>query len=60
MVSLADVAVITKIDLVTSREGNIYPENKGAYIPKIVLMETNALQGNSLNRLYELIKILQK
>ncbi|MGI5875552.1 MAG: GTP-binding protein [Dethiobacteria bacterium] len=56
MVSLADVAVITKIDLVSQAEREVLIQKIKEVHTKIVLMETNALQGNSLNRLYELIK----
>lgn len=56
MVSLADVAVITKIDLVSQAEREVLIQKIKDVHPGIILLETNALQGTSLNRLYELIK----
>lgn len=56
MVSLADVAVITKIDLVSQAEREVLIQKIKEVHPQIILMETNALQGTSLQRLYRLIK----
>ncbi len=56
MVSLADVAVITKIDLVSQAEREVLIQKIKEVHPNIALMETNALQGNSLNRLYNLVE----
>lgn len=58
MVSLADVAVITKIDLVSQAEREVLIQKIKEVHTGIILMETNALQGNSLHRLYKLIKNL--
>ncbi len=55
MVSLADIAVITKIDLVSQAEREVFIQKIKEVHPKIILMETNALQGTSLHRLYSLI-----
>ena len=55
MVSLADIAVITKIDLVSQAEREVLIQKIKEVHTRIILMETNALQGNSLNRLYDLI-----
>lgn len=56
MVSLADVAVITKIDLVSQAEREVLVQKIKEVHPKIMMCETNALQGTSLQRLYKLIK----
>lgn len=56
MVSLADIAVITKIDLVSQAEREVLIQKIKEVHSKIILIETNALQGNSLNRLYDLIE----
>ena len=56
MVSLADIAVVTKIDLVSQAEREVLIQKIKEVHPKIVLMETNALQGTSLNRLYKLVE----
>ncbi|ABZ83165.1 cobalamin biosynthesis protein [Heliobacterium undosum] len=55
MVALADIAVVTKIDLVSQAEREVFIQKIKEVHPHIVLMETNALQGTSLNRLYQLI-----
>ncbi len=55
MVSLADIAVVTKIDLVSQAEREVLIQKIHEVHPEIVLMETNALQGTSLQRLYDLI-----
>jgi Ni2+-binding GTPase involved in maturation of urease and hydrogenase len=56
MVSLADIAVVTKIDLVSQAEREVLIQKIREVHPQGVLMETNALQGTSLQRLYEMIK----
>lgn len=56
MVSLADVAVVTKIDLVSQAEREVMIQKIKEVHQNIVLLETNALQGTSLNRLYTLIE----
>jgi len=56
MVSLADIAVVTKIDLVSQAEREVLIQKIKEVHRKIVLIETNALQGTSLNRLYDLIR----
>ncbi|MDD2421532.1 MAG: GTP-binding protein [Heliobacteriaceae bacterium] len=55
MVSLADVAVVTKIDLVSQAEREVFIQKIAEVHPRVILMETNALQGTSLHRLYDLI-----
>lgn len=56
MVSLADIAVITKIDLVSQAEREVMIQKVREVHSKLILFETNALQGTSLQRLYEIIK----
>lgn len=56
MVSLANIAVITKIDLVSQAEREVLIQKIQDIHPKIQLMETNALQGTSLQRLYTMIQ----
>jgi Ni2+-binding GTPase involved in maturation of urease and hydrogenase len=56
MVSLADVAVVTKIDLVSQAEREVLIQKIKEIHPQVVLLETNALQGTSLQRLYTLIR----
>lgn len=56
MVSLADIAVITKIDLVSQAEREVLVQKIKEVHPRIKLFETNALQGTSLQRLFQLIE----
>lgn len=56
MVSLADIAVITKIDLVSQAEREVFIQKIKEIHPAIALFETNALQGTSLQRLYRMIR----
>jgi Ni2+-binding GTPase involved in regulation of expression and maturation of urease and hydrogenase len=56
MVSLADIAVVTKIDLVSQAEREVLIQKIKEIHPQVILLETNALQGTSLQRLYELIR----
>lgn len=56
MVSLADIAVVTKIDLVSQAEREVLIQKIHEIHSKVILFETNALQGTSLQRLYKLIK----
>lgn len=55
MVSLADIAVVTKIDLVSQAEREVLIQKIRDVHPEMLLMETNALQGTSLQRLYDVI-----
>lgn len=57
MVSLADVAVVTKIDLVSQAEREVLIQKIREIHPAVIMLETNALQGTSLQRLYDLIRI---
>lgn len=55
MVSLADVCIVTKIDLVSQAEREVLLEKIKEVHQGIKIIETNALQGTSLLRLYNLI-----
>lgn len=55
MVSLSDIAIITKIDLVSQAEREVLIQKIKEVHRNIILMETNALQGTSLHRLFDLI-----
>jgi hypothetical protein len=56
MVTLADIAVVTKIDLVSQAEREVLIQKIREVHPNLLLFETNALQGTSLQRLYERIR----
>jgi Ni2+-binding GTPase involved in maturation of urease and hydrogenase len=55
MVGLADVAVVTKIDLIGQAEREVFIQKLREISPRMKVFETNALQGTSLGRLYDLI-----
>ncbi|MGI6554536.1 MAG: GTP-binding protein [Bacillota bacterium] len=55
MVSLADIAVVTKIDLVSQAEREVFRQKILEVNPEIQIIETNALQGTSLQLLYRFI-----
>lgn len=55
MVSLADIAVVTKIDLVSQAEREVFRQKILEVNPEIQIIETNALQGTSLQLLYRII-----
>lgn len=55
MVSLADICIVTKIDLVSQAEREVLLEKIKEVHQGIKIIETNALQGTSLLRLYNLI-----
>ncbi len=56
MVSLADIVVVTKIDLVSQAEREVLIQKIREVHPGVTIMETNALQGTSLHKLYQLIE----
>jgi Ni2+-binding GTPase involved in maturation of urease and hydrogenase len=56
IMSLADIAVLTKIDLISQAEREVFVQKLKELHPQIILMETNALQGTLLKRLYDLIR----
>jgi Ni2+-binding GTPase involved in maturation of urease and hydrogenase len=51
MISLADVAVITKTDLVSQSEKEVFREKTKEVAPGIDIIETNAIQGTGLRYL---------
>ena len=55
MVSLADIAIVTKIDLVSQAEREVFRQKILEVNREIQIIETNALQGTSLQLLYRLI-----
>lgn len=55
MVSLADIVVVTKIDLVSQAEREVLIQKIQEVHSGLLLMETNALQGTLLQRLFDII-----
>lgn len=51
MISLADVAVVTRIDLVSQAEKEVFREGIRAVAPEIDIVETNAVQGTGMRYL---------
>ena len=56
MIALADIAITTKIDLVSQAEREVFREKVKQVNPAAELVETNALQGTGLQRFYKRIK----
>lgn len=56
MISLADIAVVTKIDLSSQAEKEVFREKVKITSPHIKIFETNALQGTSFHRFVPNIK----
>ncbi len=51
LLALADVAVVTKTDLVSQAEKEVFRESIRKVVPKIDIVETNAVQGTGLRYL---------
>ena len=60
MVALADVAVITKTDLVSQSEKEVFREKTREVAPGIDIVETNAIQGTGLRYLMRSIETLDE
>lgn len=60
MISLADVAVITKTDLVSQSEKEVFREKTKEVAPGIDIVETNAVQGTGLRYLMRTIEALHE
>ncbi len=58
MIALADVAVVTKTDLVSQSEKEVFREKTREVAPQIDIVETNAVQGTGLRYLMRSIEAL--
>lgn len=56
MLSLANAVVITRIDLVSQAEREVFSQKIKEHHSGISIIETNALQGTALERLYKKIR----
>lgn len=56
MLSLANIVVITRIDLVSQAEREVFAQKIKEFHSEVSIIETNALQGTALERLYRMIK----
>jgi Ni2+-binding GTPase involved in maturation of urease and hydrogenase len=55
MIALADIAVVTKIDLVSQAEKEVFREKIREVSPHIDIVETNAIQGTGMRYLIQAI-----
>lgn len=55
MIALADVAVVTKTDLVSQAEKEVFREHIREVSPEIDIVETNAIQGTGMKFLFRMI-----
>jgi Ni2+-binding GTPase involved in maturation of urease and hydrogenase len=55
LIALADAAVVTKTDLVSQAEKEVFRECIRSVVPKIDISETNAVQGTGLRYLFQAI-----
>ncbi|MEJ5165642.1 MAG: GTP-binding protein [Thermoanaerobaculia bacterium] len=56
MLSLADLAVVTKIDLVSQAEREVFRERIHETAPDVIIKEVNALQGVGIDSILNIIK----
>lgn len=56
MIAFADIAVVTKIDLVSQAEKEVFRECVRQVTPGIELVETNAVEGTGLRYLFKAIE----
>lgn len=56
MISLSDVAVVTKIDLISQAEKEVFRERIKEVAPDIDIVETNAIQGTGMRYLMKKIE----
>ena len=55
LIALADAAVVTKADLVSQAEKEVFRECIRSVVPQIDIIETNAVQGTGLRYLFQAI-----
>jgi len=56
MLTLADIAVVTRIDLVSQAEKEVFRERIREVNPRLDIVETNALQGTGMRYLIRAIE----
>jgi Ni2+-binding GTPase involved in maturation of urease and hydrogenase len=56
MIALADVSVVTKTDLVSQAEKEVFRERVREVAPAIEIIETNAVQGTGLRYLFRAVE----
>lgn len=58
MIALADMAIVTKIDLISQAEKEVFTQCILSVTPTLDIVETNAVQGTGLRFLYNKIRVL--
>jgi Ni2+-binding GTPase involved in maturation of urease and hydrogenase len=56
MIALADIAVVTKTDLISQAEKEVFRERVREVAPDVDIIETNAIQGTGLRYLMQAIR----
>lgn len=56
MLTLADIAVVTKIDLISQAEREVFRANVNEAAPKVVVIETDALHGINIEHIVRRIE----
>ncbi len=56
MIALADIAVVTKTDLISQAEKEVFRERVKEVAPSVDIIETNAIQGTGLRYLMQAIR----
>ncbi|MDD5084495.1 MAG: GTP-binding protein [Candidatus Omnitrophica bacterium] len=60
MLTLADIAVVTKIDLISQAEREVFRANVNEAAPKVVVIETDALHGINIEHIVRRIENMQE
>ncbi|MDR0790945.1 MAG: cobalamin biosynthesis protein [Methanomassiliicoccaceae archaeon] len=58
MIALADIAVVTKIDLISQAEKEVFREHIRQVTPDMDIVETNAVQGTGMKYLFRAVDAL--
>lgn len=59
MIALADMAVVTKTDLISQAEKEVFREHIRQVTPDIDIVETNAIQGTGMKYLHRVVDALE-
>ncbi|GAB6284502.1 MAG: GTP-binding protein [Methanoregula sp.] len=57
MIALADIAVVTKVDLISQAEKEVFRERVREVAPSVDIIETNAVHGTGLRFLMKAIRV---
>ncbi|MDR2845861.1 MAG: cobalamin biosynthesis protein [Candidatus Methanoplasma sp.] len=59
MIALADLAIVTKTDLISQAEKEVFRENIREVAPEIEIVETNAIHGTGLKYLFRKLDAIE-